>query len=316
MKPNQDNIDEILESCFPSASKEQIESARGRLYDRVQSRSERDHEHRAYPGPSHSRWRFSYVIGAMAAFVVGAVIWLGLPDHSIDAVLETADGYTYRTAEGKTIPIDAGERIRPGEIVRSSASSGGTIALGDGSQVEMRAGSELWLERADDDIRIHLKTGSVIVSAARQAPGRHLYVQTKDVTVSVVGTIFLVKADDDGSRVAVIEGAVRVLQGTQENDLQPGEQLSSNAKLEALALQVEVGWSRQAAAYLALLHQALAKSVIARQTPSPTAGSPTDPVSKKPRSGRARRSLRRQKVREVAAQILCVYRLDASTVCA
>src|SRR4029453_3447735 len=96
-------------------------------------------------------------------------------------------------------------------------------------------------------------SGSVIVSAARRGPGRHLYVQTKDVTVSVVGTVFLVKAEEDGSRVAVIEGAVRVLRGTQESDLQPGEQLSSNAKLEALALQEEVGWSRQAAAYLALL---------------------------------------------------------------
>src|SRR4029450_5857341 len=106
MKLNQDNIDETLECCFPSASKEQIESARGRLYNRLRSRSERDHEHQAYPVPPHSRGRLSYVIGAMGAFIVGAVIWFALPDRSIDAVLETADGSAYRTAEGKTIPID------------------------------------------------------------------------------------------------------------------------------------------------------------------------------------------------------------------
>jgi hypothetical protein len=38
----------------------------------------------------------------------------------------------------------------------------------------------------------------------------------ENVTVSVVGTVFLVSAEEEGSRVAVIEGEVRVKQGTTE----------------------------------------------------------------------------------------------------
>jgi uncharacterized protein (TIGR03435 family) len=122
------------------------------------------------------------------------------------------------------------------------------------------------VEGVSNGVRIHLKVGSIIVNAAKQAPGRHLYVQTKDVTVSVVGTVFFVKADDKGSRVAVIEGAVRVQQGALERNLQPGEQVSSNKEAEDLALQVEIGWSHEAAAYLALLNQSLAQKLAARQS--------------------------------------------------
>ena len=60
---------------------------------------------------------------------------------------------------------------------------------------------------------IRLSGGSIIVNASEQL-GSHLYVQTKDVTVTVVGTVFLVNVEETGSRVAVIEGEVRVQQGT------------------------------------------------------------------------------------------------------
>jgi uncharacterized protein (TIGR03435 family) len=141
----------------------------------------------------------------------------------------------------------------------------------------MRAGSEASVERVSDGLRIHLNAGSIIVKAAKQAPGHHLYVKTKDVTVSVVGTVFLVKADDNGSHVAVIEGAVHVKQGNVEKNLQPGEQASSDKENKELALAVEIGWSREAAAYLALLHQSLAQKLATRQSSRGNA-----PVSDKP----------------------------------
>ena len=91
----------------------------------------------------------------------------------------------------------------------------GVYELVDGSRVEMRPGTELSFERAGDGLRILLKHGGIIVNAAKQRSG-HLYVETKDVTVSVIGTVFLVNAGENGSRVAVIEGEVRVQQGRTE----------------------------------------------------------------------------------------------------
>src|SRR5262249_49614327 len=109
-------------------------------------------------------------------------------------------------------------------------------------------------------------SGDMMVFAAKQAPGRHLYVQTRDLKVSVVGTVFLVNADDDGSRVAVIEGEVRVQQGEVQKSLHPGEQLASNPKAENLKLFLETGWSREAFAYLSKLHESMAQSLAARQS--------------------------------------------------
>src|SRR6185503_10602285 len=135
--------------------------------------------------------------------------------------------------------------------------------------VEMRAKSELLLEQAQDGVRIRLKKGSILVTAAKQHNG-HLYVETKDVTVSVIGTVFLVNAEEEGSRVAVIEGEVRVKQGATERSLRKGEHVATNPKMEVPLVSKDQEWSREAETQLASLQQA---------APSPVA--PAVPISAK-----------------------------------
>jgi uncharacterized protein (TIGR03435 family) len=118
----------------------------------------------------------------------------------------------------------------------------------------MRSKSELFWERVSDGLRIRLSQGSVIVNAAKQHTG-HFYVQTKDVTVSVIGTVFTVNAEEQGSRVSVIEGEVRVQQGNIETKLRPGEHVSTEPKAEPRALKEEIAWSPKAVEHLALLQQ-------------------------------------------------------------
>ncbi len=127
--------------------------------------------------------------------------------------------------------------------------------MADGSRVEMRAESRISLKPAADGIQITLITGSVIVNAAKQGNG-HLYVQTRDCTVSVIGTVFLVTADEEGSRVAVIQGEVHVQHGTTLKALLPwGEQMATVPTMKALPVAEEISWSRYAAAHLELLKQ-------------------------------------------------------------
>ncbi|HEY2383137.1 MAG TPA: TIGR03435 family protein [Terriglobia bacterium] len=104
---------------------------------------------------------------------------------------------------------------------------------------------------------LQLNNGSIIVTAAKQGNG-HLYVRTKDVTVSVVGTVFLVNAEEIGSRIAVIQGEVQVSQGTKSDKLRPGEQLSTNPLMPSIPASEELSWSRNAIAHLALLQQSIA----------------------------------------------------------
>jgi uncharacterized protein (TIGR03435 family) len=122
------------------------------------------------------------------------------------------------------------------------------------------------VDRAEDGLRIHLLKGGIIVDAAEQRDGR-LYVETEDVMVSVVGTVFVVDADETGSRVGVIQGEVRVQlggtalsrsgrQGGTEKTLLPGEQVATNPLLPPPSVRETIAWSRNAVALVALLQQA------------------------------------------------------------
>jgi hypothetical protein len=146
---------------------------------------------------------------------------------------------------------ESGETVRPGKNLRAEERT--VLTLTDGSGVEMRAQSELSLERTDDGIRFHLDKGAVIVKAAKQLEGRHLYVQTRDMTVSVAGTVFLVNAETEGSRVAVLEGRVVVRLGTTETNLRLGEEVLTNTQAQFLPVKQEIEWSRDVQAYDALL---------------------------------------------------------------
>jgi len=69
--------------------------------------------------------------------------------------------------------------------------------------------------------------------------------------------VFLVNAEEAGSRVAVIEGEVRVQQGEVTKKLLPGEQVSTNPIMQTVPVIQEIQWSRNALAHLALRQQAL-----------------------------------------------------------
>ena len=113
-----------------------------------------------------------------------------------------------------------------GARVYAAGADGLQVTLADDSRVEMRAHSEMTVDRASDGIQIDLNTGDIIVSTAKQRDG-HLYVRTKDMTVTVDGTVFLTNAGERGSRVGVIEGEVRVREGDKETRLRPGEDRKS-----------------------------------------------------------------------------------------
>jgi uncharacterized protein (TIGR03435 family) len=126
-----------------------------------------------------------------------------------------------------------------------AGAAGTQVTLPDGSQIEMRAYAELTVEREADGLGIRLHQGDIIVTAAKQRDG-HLYVHTRDMTIAVVGTVFLVNASSDGSRVAVIEGEVRVTEGKTETRLRPGEQVATSPTIARRPVTDDIDWTRQA----------------------------------------------------------------------
>ena len=209
--------------------------------------------------PASMAWRWA--LGAAAVFAV-AVAGLAfnnaysnglLPgQHSVRAAVQTVDGslYTGSGAEMRMIPV--GYEIRNGDEIRTAKGSTAVVRLLDGSLVEMGERADLSVSRAWKGTTIHLDGGQVIVQAAKQRSGR-LYVATDDGLVSVKGTIFSVNHGTKGSRVAVIEGVVRVNFGENNTDLTAGQEATSGASVSKVPIQSEIAWSRNSAKYLALL---------------------------------------------------------------
>jgi uncharacterized protein (TIGR03435 family) len=207
-------------------------------------------------GSRGNSWKLRRLALVLGAAAVIAVVFLQMP-RAIDthAVVESPDGTLSRVSGERTESVRFGGRIDAGEVLRTNA--GGAIALSDGSRVELRSGSEFSVERGDDGVRIHLRKGSLIVKAAKQVVGR-LYVHTKDMVVSVVGTVFLVNAEEEGSHVSVIEGEVRVQHGETTQNLLAGQQFTTNPTIEIPPVKEELSWSREAEVHVAMLEQSAA----------------------------------------------------------
>jgi TonB family protein len=255
-----------------AASRSQVDGSAIRGLQRLRQDPMWTSEHPLFGATPPSPVRKSFVTtGAAAAAVIVAMLAVtvvvrdGFGRRHHTAVVEAGDSSIYVVTGGAARRLQANDRVELGDIVRSNG-IGGMLRLADGSRVEVRSQSELLLERADDGVRIRLDHGGLIVNAARQRDG-HLYVQTKDVTVAVVGTVFLVNAGEAGSRVAVLEGEVRVQQGASDQTLLPGQQVTTSPSMTAPALPEEIAWSRNAPAHLALLEQS-ATAQGARSSPS------------------------------------------------
>jgi hypothetical protein len=200
-------------------------------------------------------WRWA--MGAVAAMVVaasGLALFNGTfpGQHAIRGSVQNVDGSLYAVVDDQVRVIPAGYQIRNGDEIRTAKGSNAVVRLLDGSLVEMAERSDLSVSREWKGTTIHLDGGHIIVQAAKQRTGR-LYVATDDCLVSVKGTIFSVNHGTKGSRVAVIEGVVRVSSGEQTTDLHAGDEETSNSSLSKVPIQNEIAWSRNSARYLALL---------------------------------------------------------------
>ncbi|MDT4952996.1 MAG: hypothetical protein QOJ02_1134 [Acidobacteriota bacterium] len=168
------------------------------------------------------------------------------------ATVQAANGAVYRVTDAESRAIGIGEEISRGERIRTAKDADAVVKLADGSLVEMKERSEFSLSQNADGTTIHLNRGNIIVEAAKQKGG-HLYVATDDALVSVTGTIFSVNNGTKGSRVSVIEGEVHVNHAGDEKVLHPGDQTTTSTSLEAIPIQEEVSWSRNADRYAKLM---------------------------------------------------------------
>jgi hypothetical protein len=200
---------------------------------------------------------------AIAASLIAGITLLALPliqrylpfGNSVHATVQAANGPVYRVSDSDLRAIGVGEEIKRGEKIRTAKDATAVVKLDDGSLVEMKDRSEFSVSRNADDITINLERGNVIVQAAKQENGHHLFVATEDSLTSVKGTIFSVNHGTKGTRVSVLEGEVHVSYSGKEDVLKPGDQSTTQASVEKVPVKDEIAWSRNAARYSELLGQ-------------------------------------------------------------
>src|SRR5262245_49176116 len=173
-------------------------------------------------------------------------------------VVHAMDGQAYLVSDTATEPLKVGEEIKPGDKIRTAKDAGAVVQLPDGSLIEMRERSEFSVTDDSQGATIHLDRGNIIVQAAKQTDKRHLYVQTDDCKVSVVGTIFSVNNGTKGSRVSVVQGEVHVEHGGKQDVLKPGDQVATTSSIESVPVQDEIAWSRDAERYKRILAEVAA----------------------------------------------------------
>jgi uncharacterized protein (TIGR03435 family) len=256
-----DEIQEIFDSSCRAPIQAEMESACDRVFQRLKIHADEAPqeilEDPAWNHPVRAWWQIRpiWLVTAVAALVL-----ISMPlarrfvaNRNVYAIVENEDGPRYRVAARQLVATDVWTRL--------------TVTLPDGSRVEMHPQSQLSVNGAADGLRIRLDKGGIIVTAARQRSG-HLYVDTKDMSVSVVGTVFLVAVEEAGSSVGVLDGKVLVKQGGLTRTLLPPEQMATNPLMELSSLREQVAWSRYAQEHLALLPQDIVPTV-AKQTEKP-----------------------------------------------
>ncbi|HSB10639.1 MAG TPA: FecR domain-containing protein [Blastocatellia bacterium] len=227
----------------------------------------------ARPGavkPFVSRRTVRWAIAAAVVIGIGISLVsyerLGRGRDAFNMVVHAMDGQAYLVSDSSTETLTVGEKVKLGDKIRTGKDAEAVVQLPDGSLIEMRERSEFSVTDGAQGTTIHLDRGNIIVQAAKQADKRHLYVQTEDCLVSVVGTIFSVNNGTKGSRVSVVEGRVDVQHGGKQDVLQPGDQVTTSTNLESVPIKDEIAWSRNADRYKRMLAEvaALRKEVDAR----------------------------------------------------
>src|ERR1043165_6621968 len=180
--------------------------------------------------------------GIAAALVIGfgllAVPFMQRfwPFGEFDATVQAAEGQVYQVADARTATVGAGAKLTKGEKVRTAKDAHAVVRLGDGSLIEMKERSELYLTKTGEGTTIHLDRGSIVVEAAKQKDGK-LFVESGDSLVSVTGTVFSVNNGTKGSRISVIEGEVNLNHAGSDHVLRPGDQATTSPAITTIPVK-------------------------------------------------------------------------------
>src|SRR5678815_1641960 len=113
--------------------------------------------------PTVMRWAIAaaVVIGiGLLAIPFAQRFW---PFGEFEATVQAAEGQVFQIADTQTASVAAGTKLQKGEKVRTAKDAHAVVKLGDGSTIEMRDRSELYLTKNGEGTTIHLSRGLSLI---------------------------------------------------------------------------------------------------------------------------------------------------------
>ncbi len=205
--------------------------------------------------PSWNLARYSWAAAAIVLLAAsGWIARYSAGPAGSRARIESLTGHAYFVSATSERPLNLQDQVAQGQEIRTTSNSHAVLVLFDGSRVEMNQRTELAVSATFSNTTVHLEQGDIIVQAPRRRRG-HLYVTTPDCTVSDTGTIFSIESGTKGSRVAVIEGSVNVVQAGKESTVHAGESVATTQTVSTLPVGDQISWSEDRQRYLSLLDE-------------------------------------------------------------
>ncbi|MGF0242554.1 FecR domain-containing protein [Rhodococcus sp. IEGM1300] len=150
------------------------------------------------------------------------------------------------------LALFAGERYLPVDywLADESTATGEqrTLRLADGTVINLNTHSALDVRFDEKQRRIILQEGEILVETGH-GDARPFIVETRDGSMRALGTRFLVKREDQGTRLSVLKSAVaaHAQSSSEEHILREGQQvlMRNNGLGPILALNLEAdAWTR------------------------------------------------------------------------
>ena len=122
------------------------------------------------------------------------------------------------------------------------------LLLADRSQVRLNSRSALDIEFDDNERRLHLHSGEILIQTAK-GDTRPFIVETEQGRLRALGTRFLVRREGAATELIVLQSAVaaRPLAGSQERIIHSGEQVRMDSQHLSASHPAPIGadaWSR------------------------------------------------------------------------
>ncbi len=162
-------------------------------------------------------FRFAYAAVFLVMVMLSGTYWYYSSTKAIATVAVALGDITTSSASSQD------KSIYPGDIVQSDTASQASLLLSDRSLIRLDEQSSLkMIERR----KIKLLEGRLFAEIARTPQIDQFQIDTKNISIIVLGTSFEVDAQEEQNTVTVYQGSVRVEWSGQSKTLTKGDSLS------------------------------------------------------------------------------------------